>query len=135
MFLYTNFAVVNCAHYTVSVVDSTIIHNLNSTNETTFTTAPYPPPEKKLSSELRETHGWPWRRLGESGPLDSPGQLRSWFAVAQFFFETIRNVSTGLHSNGYCARDLTENVCTVAKPLSKPDDKVGRCEWERVGCV
>ena len=24
---------------------------------------------------------------------------------------------------------------TVAKGLSKPDDKVGRCEWERVGCV
>jgi len=24
---------------------------------------------------------------------------------------------------------------TVAKLLDKPDDKVGRCEWERVGCV
>ena len=24
---------------------------------------------------------------------------------------------------------------TVAKLLGKPDDKVGRCEWERVGCV
>ena len=23
----------------------------------------------------------------------------------------------------------------VAKLLGKPDDKVGRCEWERVGCV
>jgi len=24
---------------------------------------------------------------------------------------------------------------SVAKLLGKPDDKVGRCEWERVGCV
>jgi len=37
--------------------------------------------------------------------------------------------------------EMTYNVSsgtlntTVAKPLSKPDDKVGRCEWERVGCV
>ena len=30
---------------------------------------------------------------------------------------------------------LTVLKPTVAKPLGKPDDKVGRCEWERVGCV
>ena len=28
---------------------------------------PYPLPEK-ISSELRETHGWPWRRLGGPDP-------------------------------------------------------------------
>jgi len=65
--LYTNYVVVNCAHCTVSVVDSTI-HNLNSTNETTSTTTPLYHSPKKISLELRETHGWPWWRLGCPDP-------------------------------------------------------------------
>ena len=58
----------NCAHYTVSVVDSTI-HNLNTTNETTSTTTPLPP--KNLIGIARN----PRVALatgGGSGPLDPP---------------------------------------------------------------
>ena len=47
----------------------------------------------------------------------------------------VNDIISRLEDSRYGCRVDGRYVGIVAKPLSKPDDKVGRCEWERVGCV
>ena len=77
---------------------------------------PRPPtPSNKNTPDLRESHGWPWRWLRGSGPLDPRGQLRS---CRRITFKTAVLVYKCLHGMA------PPYLSTYCKPMSSHG---GRC--------